>query len=1006
MDASFVNSHNLLEHAKDGVLIVDENRKVIYANHSACDILKCEGNVAGENINDVFRIYNYYTKEQYQNMVSQVFDTLKPTGLLNESALRTFDDQYVFVSASLSPIIEDEIKGVVVFFKDISRIKYTELELSKFRKAFEKSIESVIVTDSNWQVEYCNDRSKKRIKACQDSEKNDFWKNCGYKVTWMEKEAINEDLKQDLYWVGDVQGDSIDEKWYRVSIVVLTDVVGNVINYVISEVDVTFEKESTRLLINERKNLSTIIGGAPIGMMTVTKEYGVLQINEECRNVLGVPLSRPQNILKLVDQYPTLHIVIDLIARVLKTTGEVRNYEFFIMREMDNQEHKRWIKANAVPIEITKKRCVLLSFEDETIKKDMAKTIVRNERQLRLVTDNMQDIIIQISLLRKIEYYSVSYQAMLGYKRQNLKGERILTHIHPDDHEILKRMMLKCKDSHDNIKFEIRFMTKADDPIWVEVMMKLIEDEEEEKSFILYGRDVTQRRIAEQEIVASKELAIAANNAKSEFLANMSHEIRTPLNGIIGMANVALMQLEDIKQKDNLTMIKHSAENLLKIINSVLDFSKIEAGKLSIEPHNINLKEELKRFLKPFKVQAFQKNIGLDIIIDEQIEEVLIVDITRVLQVINNLVGNAIKFTEFGQVTFTAQGMKTDEETQWIRFIISDTGIGIRDEDKHKIFQSFSQADGSVTRRFGGTGLGLNITKKIVELMEGSIGFTSEYGKGSEFICNLPFTKGNAKASKKRDDVVITNEAVGVGFNILVVEDDKVNQKLAQRLLKRKGYGITMVNNGQEAVDIYEDGRFDLILMDIQMPVMDGLTATRLIRNKANVHVPIIALTAYAIKGDREKFLKKGMDDYISKPIDLDEFYGILESHLKDQKNDDNAIQRILDKLNNKGNLAKVEEHELFDMHYEKMNMQLKYIASSINKRDYEQLEERCYAFKNFVTSIKMDDLRKLVFTLELHIRKENEQQIVNSYDAIIDYINNKTDKALKGVEIHENINR
>ncbi|MBN2797232.1 MAG: response regulator [Clostridia bacterium] len=1005
MDTLKIEASKILNHGKDGVLIVNESRVITYANISAREILEYD-DLFGQPVHDVFRIYNYYTKEPYNNFVDEVFQTERPTGLLKESAIRTGKDHYFFVSASISPIIENGVKGVVIFFKDISRLKNTELELSKFRKAIENSIEAVVITDGKWDIEYLNDRSQKRLGQSDVILKSNFWDTAKYNITWMEKEVMYEDLEKDKYWVGDVRGDSYDEKWYRVSIVALTDVIGNIINYVISEVDVTFEKESQRLLINERKNLSTIVNGAPIGMMTVTKEYGVLQINEECRSVLGVPLSRPQNILSMVEEYPNLHIVIELIGRVLKSDNEVRGFEFFLIKEEHDKKTKSWIKANAVPIDITEKRCVLLSFEDETVKKDMARTIARNERQLRLVTDNMQDIIIQISILGKIEYYSSSYQNMIGPTKESLINQSIINYIYDEDHEILRRMMLKCKDSQGNIKFEIRFINAMKEPIWVEVMMKLIENDENDVSFILYGRDVTQRRIAEQEIVHSKEIAIAANNAKSEFLANMSHEIRTPLNGIIGMANIALMQTQDSKQKDNVSMIKHSAENLLKIINSVLDFSKIEAGKLTIEAHSMDLNEELNKFIKPFKIQASQKDINLEMFIDEKICPTLEGDITRVIQVVTNLIGNAIKFTEFGDVKFSVICFKEDNETQWIRFLVKDTGIGIKDEDKHKIFQSFSQADGSVTRKFGGTGLGLNITKKIVELMNGTIGFSSKYGEGSEFICTLPFKKDFKRKTTTHEEATIKNEAIGVGYNILVVEDDKINQKLAQRLLKRKGYGITMVNNGQEALDIYEDGRFDLILMDIQMPIMDGLTATRLIREKAQDKIPIIALTAYAIKGDKEKFLKKGMDDYISKPIDLDDFYRILDFHLKAKKNDDHAIQRILEKLNVDEHKDASDERKLFNMHYEKMNMQLKYIASSINKGEYEKLEERCYAFKNFVTSIKMHDLRKLVFTLELHIRKENELEIVKSYQAIIDYINARTDDSLKGVEIHENINR
>jgi len=200
-------------------------------------------------------------------------------------------------------------------------------------------------------------------------------------------------------------------------------------------------------------------------------------------------------------------------------------------------------------------------------------------------------------------------------------------------------------------------------------------------------------------------------------------------------------------------------------------------------------------------------------------------------------------------------------------------------------------------------------------------------------------------------------------------------------------------------------GRFDLILMDIQMPIMDGITATQKIRATSNEYIPIIALTAYAIKGDREKFLKKGMDDYISKPIDLDEFYKILDKHLKPKKEDDSSILRILDKLQSVESEKKADVSLIIDKNFEKLNMQLKYIGSSISKRQYEKLEERCYAFKNYVTSIQLSHLRKLIFSLELDIRKENDEKIIDSFKSIISYVNTYSHEILKGVEIHENIN-
>ena len=1006
MDGTKIKAFSILEHGKDGVIIFNSEKKVSYINKAGYEILSSDRDLVGQDIHDVFRVCNYYTKEPYNDIIDDVISSKTPSGLKKESALEDFKGQMFFISASISPVIEEELVGGVIFFKDISRIKHTEQELSKFKKAFEKSIESVIITDQYWNIQYCNEKAKDRLKIVDVTLNQKFWDMSNYQLSWNEKEAIFNDLNEKNFWVGDILGIGYEEKWYRVSIVALRDVVDKVINFVISEMDVTFEKESKRMLINERKNLNAIIEGAPVGMMTVTKGYGVLQINEACKYILDVSLNRPQNILELEKIYDNLSIVKSLIAKVLSSDTAIRNYDCIIYKNVDGGKEKRWLKANAVPIVISEKKCVLLSFEDETIKKEMAKTIVQNERQLRLVTDHMHDIILQVNSSGGLEYYSSSLMSMLKLKEEALKDIDIYKLIEEDDHEILSRMFNKCRDSKENIKFEIRFKHEEEGFLWLEIFMKAIEYEESELAFLLYGRDVTQRRIAEEEIIRSKEIAIAANNAKSEFLANMSHEIRTPLNGIIGMANIAWMHAENNKQKDNVSMIKHSAENLLKIINSVLDFSKIEAGKLTIENNDLNLNEELRRFIKPFKIQALQKDISFKYHYDNNIKEHLIGDMVRINQVLTNLLGNAIKFTEFGKVQLDVTLNKDTKEKQWISFAVSDSGVGIKKEDHHKIFKSFSQADGSVTRRFGGTGLGLNITKKLVNLMSGDIFFTSEYGKGSTFTCIIPFKKTDEKSGRKKKDQIIKEDSKGLGYNILVVEDDKVNQKLAQRLLKRKGYGITIVENGQEAVDIYEDDRFDLILMDIQMPIMNGLTATTKIREKAKVSIPIIALTAYAIKGDREKFLKKGMDDYISKPIDIDEFYKILEKHLEKQNRDDSAIQKILDKLQVKETRHQGEEQDIIERNFETINMQLKYIASSLKKRDFEQLEERCYAFKNYVTSLKLMELRKMVFDLELNIRKEKSDAVIKSYKAIIRYINDQTEEGLKGVEIHEDFNR
>mgnify|MGYP003571712402 CR=1 FL=1 len=992
MDKSILKQNKILDHAKDGVIIYDLSFQVTYMNQSAYNLLEASEPLIGKPIFDVFKLLDYYSRDSYENLLGDVLENESSTGLKKETCVQTFNNNCVFVSASISPIIEDQLVGAVIFFKNIDRLKHIELELEKFKKAFENSIDSVIITDHNWMVEYMNDKAKENydvvLKRCN------FWKESCYSFSLDDQDRIISVLNKKDYWVGELRS-KYNDRWYHVSIVSLRDVVGQVINYVVSEKDITFEKNSKQMLIDERKKLSTIINCTPVGIVTVSDDFRVLQVNDDCKNILRISLKKSMDLMNLIEQ-PQIRTTIKLVQKVLDEKERIQDFEFSFSID-DNKEMKRWLKVHAELMTLSKKKFVVLAFEDVTLKREMAKTIVRNEKQLRFVTDHLHDTITQINTDGKIEYYSPSYNTLLGYNLDGFKKKQIFDLIHEQDVEIMSRMMAKCSETKDNLKFEIRFLDKDANAVWLEVVMKYILNDDE-VSLLLFGHDVTQRRVTEQEMIRSRELAITANNAKSEFLANMSHEIRTPLNGIIGMANVSLMQELNKKQKDNIEMIKHSAENLLKIINGVLDFSKIEAGKMPLENQRFKSKEVFDNISLPFSVEANEKEIEFKCNVSDKVDSCLIGDHVRISQVVNNVLGNAIKFTEFGSVVCDIDVEKEDDKEQWLSIRIKDTGIGIKKAHQSKIFSSFAQGDGSITRRFGGTGLGLNITKRLVEMMNGTIEFESEYGKGTTFLVEIPLGRCLGAISTQTKDKIIDADTKGIGFNILVVEDDAINQKLAHRLLKRKGYGITLVSNGQEAVDIFETGRFDLILMDIQMPIMDGITATELIREKDSSNIPIIALTAYAIKGDKEKFISKGMNDYISKPIDLDEFYETLNKHLKTKKSYDEAISDILSKL--KSNKDVGNESDILTENFEKINMQLKYIALSISRNQYEKLEERCYAFKNFVTSIGLKSLRRLIFDLEMNIRKEDDEKINVSYNKIIEYVNDNSNQSLKGVEI------
>ncbi len=470
----------------------------------------------------------------------------------------------------------------------------------------------------------------------------------------------------------------------------------------------------------------------------------------------------------------------------------------------------------------------------------------------------------------------------------------------PDGEESKSKVARKLSlaFSHGSQRFEwlcVNPFTK--EPLPVEVTLERVMHGEE-YAVISYVRDLRsfkamlkEIKAAETDLRAARDAAEQSAKAKSEFLANMSHEIRTPMNGILGLLHILSQTSLDTSQENYVQKTLQSANNLLRIINDILDFSKIEAGKLEIENIPFHIKEILQEVYTLFSPKLAEKNMELKLIENLCCNNQMLGDPLRLKQVLFNLISNAIKFTSQGSVILEITSIEHENDKAIFTFAVQDTGIGLSQEQVGKLFTAFTQADTSVTREYGGTGLGLTISKRLVEMMGGEIWVESEEGKGSTFYFTaiLQVVTGDlplAELSLQKPVLSPPTENVQRNEHILLVEDNHINQLIAEELLKSVGYTIDIANNGQEALDMLEKGTYDMVLMDIQMPVLDGLSATKRIReNERFKDLPVVAMSAHAMTGDKEISLAHGMNDHITKPISPQVLYATLDHWLSKMRN-------------------------------------------------------------------------------------------------------------------------
>lgn len=789
--------------------------------------------------------------------------------------------------------------GFQCVVKDITAKKEAEEKLKESeeltRTVLDNTREGFFMVNRDYRLMILNKKAKTDMEALA-GKKAEVGMNLLDFTLESERHIARENLRR--VWNGEVVDfESAYEMpagkvWIRISHSPVLDDKGEVIGATVVTHDITRAKLSELEVLQADQKMRALMASTQEGFYMISPDYSMIMFNEAARQVLnsitGKNAKLGDNILDYVlpERKPNF---LQLFNRVINGNSED------VEARIDTAEGERWFFNSYFPVKDEKQQviAVCVSSKDITERKLVENALERiraekEEEQFRLqsILDNTPLIVFIKDLQGRYLLINRSFREIFNRTEREVIGMTDFDIDTPEQAEHYRELDKEVIGTLQSIEREETIYDKERGNRNLLLMKFPLFDRDNN----IYGvggiaTDFTERVLNQQKLIEAKKKAETAEQLQEQFLANMSHEIRTPMNGIIGMTNILMGTELSSDQKEFVQIIKQSSDNLLFLINDILDLSKIKSGKLSLEKVPFRIAEVLDRILAPFQLKAKEKNIRLYLSLDAAVPETLDGDPYRLTQILNNLLSNAMKFTNKGYIQLTVFPLSIKPDDVELSFSVADTGEGIPDDKLESIFQAFEQASASTTRKFGGTGLGLAITKKLVEMQGGNIIVSSAENEGTVFRFTVHY---ELSKHQENNQVAITEERQDnhklAGKRILVVEDNEINQKVMQHILQKEKLVAVMADNGARAVEKLEEGeRFDLIIMDLSMPEMDGFQTVTYIRQKLKLDTPIIAMTASALRNEKLKCFELGMNEYLTKPFAPSELFFHLNRFLAPQ---------------------------------------------------------------------------------------------------------------------------